>query len=124
MIENITETVAVAIVVGILGFRMLPATRRWAPRGRVAAVARHVQRGETSLIALTTEGYEVDSADHGAPDAPGSLKSPVGAPQPLPTSPRPRGGTALSLVRRNSSQHQIREDTQADVGLEMVTKVR
>ena len=37
---DLEDVVACALVVGLLGLRMLPSTRRWAPRGNARRVRR------------------------------------------------------------------------------------
>lgn len=50
MVEDIAGIGAVVLVTGALGVRVLPATRRRAPRGRCAAAMKHIHLVETSPV--------------------------------------------------------------------------
>ncbi|MDP9824084.1 hypothetical protein J2S59_003893 [Nocardioides massiliensis] len=61
---DLDEVAVLVLVVGALGLRIAPSTRRWAPRGN----ARPIRRGSDRLTELAA-GHDLDPEPGGAHDA-------------------------------------------------------
>jgi hypothetical protein len=62
LVGDIHDLVAFILVVGVLGLRVLPSTRRWAPRGNASA-ARSGSRTRGSEPSRPTSEYAADGRD-------------------------------------------------------------
>lgn len=62
MDADLVELTAVAVVIAALGLRVLPVTRRWAPRGRLGSTRPRPgpPPGSVSTVARTPAEHEVE----------------------------------------------------------------